>query len=93
MEQLMRQYKLPGYTFFFYLLFCIVTNFSWQLCKSVDWFLYDRDLRHERINTKAKKMWKKRIHLLSDGVYDLEAFCKKKLFYLSFEKQFLGFYV
>ena len=23
-----------------------------KLCKSIDWFLYDRDLRHERVKTK-----------------------------------------
>ena len=24
-----------------------------MLCKSIDWFLYDRDLQHERVNTSS----------------------------------------
>ena len=29
-------------------------NWHELLCKSMDWFLYDRDLRHERVNGNCK---------------------------------------
>ena len=30
------------------------------LCKSIDWFLYDRDLRHERVKGVKLKQWRKK---------------------------------
>ena len=47
------------------------TNQSFDLfCKSMDWFLYDKDLRHERFRTDAniieQLMWnQKRLHQVS----------------------------
>ena len=58
---LLKFYKLTGFSVSFTFCLTFVLTLSWQrslLCnsqsidllrKSIDWFLYDRDLRHERV--------------------------------------------
>ena len=54
--------------FFFFIQYPLILTLSWWwslsyrnqsidlLCKSLDWFLYDRDLRHESVN-ESKYCW------------------------------------
>ena len=60
------------------------------LCKSMDWFLYDKILRHERVKFIEKLTlclsWRKLKHFMKKGIFDI---CIRDRYYQSNSSSFL----